>query len=228
MSSLEEWYRYLDRVSRPASVATPPCDAESTPQQRARAFVAALVARCQAVVAPDERATPPEAAVADAPGGYQEPAEARPRAKPARRRASQRRRETAQPSEAALLRSLPDERFLPPRWELLLRVPANDVAQRSYRQPFRESREELIRRLLDPPLTLEETARLLGVCPTTVRRYTNRGLLRHERTPGNQRRFRLSAILEFLERTQGAEATPSRDRPARRARRRKEAEAPTG
>ena len=126
------------------------------------------------------------------------------------------------------MRSLPDERFLPPRWELLLRVPANDVAQHSYRQPFRESREELIRRLLDPPLTLEETARLLGVCPTTVRRYTNRGLLRHERTPGNQRRFRLSAILEFLERTQGAEATPSRDRPARRARRRKEAEAPMG
>jgi len=43
------------------------------------------------------------------------------------------------------------------------------------------------------------TALLLGVCPTTVRRYTNRGALRCMRTPGNQRRFRLSDILEFME-----------------------------
>src|SRR5207249_2975324 len=63
---------------------------------------------------------------------------------------------------------------------------------------------ELVRRLLDPPLTLEEVARLLGVCPTTVRRYTNRGCLRHFRTPGNQRRFRLSDVLEFME-TKAAE-----------------------
>ena len=62
-----------------------------------------------------------------------------------------------------------------------------------------ESRDELVSRLLDPTLTLQETALLLGVCPTTVRRYTNRGALRCMRTPGNQRRFRLSDILEFLE-----------------------------
>ncbi|MBM3472988.1 MAG: helix-turn-helix domain-containing protein [Armatimonadetes bacterium] len=63
-----------------------------------------------------------------------------------------------------------------------------------------ETREELIERLLDPHLSLQETAKLLGVCPTTVRRYTNRGLLAHYRTPGNQRRFRLSDVLAFMER----------------------------
>ncbi|MDW8106638.1 MAG: helix-turn-helix domain-containing protein [Armatimonadota bacterium] len=62
-----------------------------------------------------------------------------------------------------------------------------------------ESREELIARLTDPVLTLEETARLLGVCPATIRRYTNRGWLRCFRTEGNQRRFRLSDIVAFLE-----------------------------
>jgi excisionase family DNA binding protein len=72
------------------------------------------------------------------------------------------------------------------------------------RSTLRESREELIERLVDPTLTLEETARLLGVCPTTVRRYTNRGHLRHFRTKGNQRRFHFSDVIEFLE-TRAAE-----------------------
>lgn len=83
--------------------------------------------------------------------------------------------------------------------ERLALVRGQDVAQNSYKSPFRETREELVQRLLDPPLTLEDAARLLGVCPTTVRRYTNRGHLRHFRTSGNQRRFRLSDVLEFLE-----------------------------
>ncbi|MBI3910651.1 MAG: helix-turn-helix domain-containing protein [Armatimonadetes bacterium] len=87
---------------------------------------------------------------------------------------------------------------VPRHWELLLRLPSCEVAQNSYKIPFRETREDLISRLLDPPLSLEEAARLIGVCPTTVRRYTSRGLLRHYRTVGNQRRFRLSDVLEFL------------------------------
>jgi excisionase family DNA binding protein len=87
----------------------------------------------------------------------------------------------------------------PGHWETLLAAPSDQVAQHSYKMPFRESRDEMVRRLLDPPLTLEEVARLLGVCPTTVRRYTNRGWLRHFRTPGNQRRFRLSDVVSFLE-----------------------------
>ena len=65
-----------------------------------------------------------------------------------------------------------------------------------------ESREHLVQRLLDPVLTLEEAATLLDVCPTTVRRYTNRGVLKCYRTPGNQRRFRLSEVMSFMERRQ--------------------------
>lgn len=68
-----------------------------------------------------------------------------------------------------------------------------------------ETRQELVQRLLDPTLTLREAALLLDVCPTTVRRYTNRGLLNCFRTPGNQRRFHLSDVLEFLERRQQGE-----------------------
>lgn len=65
-----------------------------------------------------------------------------------------------------------------------------------------ESREQLVQRLLDPVLSLEEAATLLDVCPTTVRRYTNRGVLKCYRTPGNQRRFRLSEVMSFMERRQ--------------------------
>lgn len=83
--------------------------------------------------------------------------------------------------------------------EMLQQIRDPDVAQNSYKARFQESREELLQRLLDPLLTLEEASRLLGVCPTTVRRYTNKGALKHLRTQGNQRRFRLSDVLEFLE-----------------------------
>jgi len=75
----------------------------------------------------------------------------------------------------------------------------DSVTRRYYPARIRESREELIARLTDPVLTLEEVARLLGVCPATVRRYTDRGWLRHFRTEGNQRRFRLSDVVAFLE-----------------------------
>jgi len=75
----------------------------------------------------------------------------------------------------------------------------DSVTRRYYPARIRESREELIARLTDPVLTLEEVARLLGVCPATVRRYTDRGWLKHFRTEGNQRRFRLSDIVAFLE-----------------------------
>jgi len=75
----------------------------------------------------------------------------------------------------------------------------DSVTRKYYPARIRESREELIARLTDPVLTLEETARLLGVCPATIRRYTDRGWLRHFRTGGNQRRFRLSDIVAFLE-----------------------------
>lgn len=88
-----------------------------------------------------------------------------------------------------------------------------EVAQYSYKRPFAEQRQELIERILDPIISLEDCARLLNVCPTTVRRYTNRGILtcyrkeveNSSRDAGSveretrQRRFRLSDILAFLE-----------------------------
>lgn len=114
-----------------------------------------------------------------------------------------------------------------------------EVAQSSYKRPFQEKRAELIARILDPVLSLEDTARLLNVCPTTVRRYTNKGILTHyrkepdqrngaERPAGGaseretrQRRFRLSDILAFLETQQAAlEADRLQERvaPSRRKR----------
>lgn len=87
---------------------------------------------------------------------------------------------------------------MPKHIQILFGQMPQEIAQNSYKQ-FKETRETLIERLLDPILSLEESARILNVCPTTVRRYTNRGALRHFRTAGNQRRFRLSDVLAFLE-----------------------------
>ncbi len=88
---------------------------------------------------------------------------------------------------------------LPKSVEFLSGFYDDSVTANYYRGEFKESRQELIRRLLDPELSLEETSRLLGVCPATVRRYTNRGWLAHHRTTGGQRRFRLSDIVRFVD-----------------------------
>ncbi|MES1228176.1 MAG: helix-turn-helix domain-containing protein [Armatimonadota bacterium] len=88
---------------------------------------------------------------------------------------------------------------LPKNIEYLGRFFNDTVTSRYYQGEFKETREMLIRRLLDPELTLEEVSRLLGVCPATVRRYTNRGWLTHHRTTGGQRRFRLSGLAAFIE-----------------------------
>lgn len=87
---------------------------------------------------------------------------------------------------------------LPKNIEFLGKFFSDGVTSKYYQGEFKESREELIKRLLDPELTLEETSRLLGVCPATVRRYTNRGWLAHHRTKGGQRRFRLSGVVKFV------------------------------
>lgn len=88
---------------------------------------------------------------------------------------------------------------LPKNIEFLGQFFTDSVTSKYYQGEFKESREDLIRRLLNPELTLEEASRLLGVCPATVRRYTNRGWLGHHRTKGGQRRFRLSGIVKFVE-----------------------------
>lgn len=87
---------------------------------------------------------------------------------------------------------------MPHHLQTLFGTAGEEVAQNSYKT-FKETREQLIQRLLDPIISLEEAARVLNVCPTTVRRYTNRGVLKHYRTAGNQRRFKLSDVLAFME-----------------------------
>lgn len=89
---------------------------------------------------------------------------------------------------------------LPRNIEFLGKFFNDSVTSHYYNSGFKEPREELIRRLLDPELTLEEVSRLLGVCPATVRRYTNRGWIEHHRTQGGQRRFRLSSVVRFVDR----------------------------
>lgn len=71
-----------------------------------------------------------------------------------------------------------------------------DDARQSARD---ESREEIIERLMNPTINLEEAAKIMGVCKATVRRYTSMGILPHYRTPGNQRRFKLTDVIQFLE-----------------------------
>lgn len=88
---------------------------------------------------------------------------------------------------------------LPRNIEFLGRFYSDDVTGHYYRDGFKESRADLIRKLVDPELNLEDASRLLGVCPATVRRYTNRGWLDHIRTKGGQRRFRLSHIVSFVD-----------------------------
>lgn len=83
--------------------------------------------------------------------------------------------------------------------------------RRGGRRPMTETREEIIRRLLDPELTLHEAAAVLNLSKATVRRYTDQGRLACLRTGGGQRRFRLSAILAFLDR-QARERAEGTDR----------------
>jgi excisionase family DNA binding protein len=85
--------------------------------------------------------------------------------------------------------------------------------RRGGRRPMTETRAEIIRRLLDPELTLHEAAAVLNLSKATVRRYTDQGRLACLRTCGGQRRFRLSALLAFLDRqaTERAEGTERAD-----------------
>ena len=61
-----------------------------------------------------------------------------------------------------------------------------------------ETRRQLIARLENPELSLQEAAILLGVCRATVRHYCDEGLLRHTRTEGGQRRFYYLDIKDFI------------------------------
>ncbi|HSS10539.1 MAG TPA: helix-turn-helix domain-containing protein [Acidimicrobiales bacterium] len=50
----------------------------------------------------------------------------------------------------------------------------------------------------DEWLTVGEAAELIGIHPTTLRRYEREGLIKARRTPTNQRRFRRSDVEKLL------------------------------
>lgn len=129
-------------------------------------------------------------AVLEAPKKYRKTAMRAPRP---RKAVKETPKQTVHPRLKSLWESIPRN------IEFLSGFFDDSVTANYYGGDFKETREELILRLLDPELSLEETSRLLGVCPATVRRYTNRGWLSHHRTKGGQRRFRLSDIIRFVE-----------------------------
>ena len=162
----------------------------------------------QARLDPEQDAPAPEVETAPAETPAVKPAKPKAKAETPKAKTSASTAESESPAAAPVVLDAPEKS---PDLKAAARLRKNlsgqlaaqppvqaEVAQRSYGS-FRETREELLQRLLDPQLSLEDAARILNVCPTTVRRYTNRGLLKHYRTAGNQRRFRLSDILEFLE-----------------------------
>jgi excisionase family DNA binding protein len=129
------------------------------------------------------------------------PKEKRPKYRRTEMSAPRPRRKADKPQNATISNELEEIwTNLPKSVAFLSNLYDDGVTANYYRSEFKETREELIRRLLDPQLSLEETSRLLGVCPATVRRYTNRGWLAHHRTQGGQRRFKLSDIVRFVDR----------------------------
>ncbi len=184
---IHEWTRYRDR---PARREEEPVEAEGSPVEPAEVAGPPEMATVEA--AEPEEATPEPATEPQAPasGTASRPTPtlpARPATPPVRLAASD--------FQSRRLQTL-----LARQQRLPLEV-GEGKSRRASRQPA-ESREEMIERLLDPVLTIHEAAALLGVCTTSIRRYTNRGVLKCFRTPGNQRRFRLSDVLDFMEQQQ--------------------------
>ena len=50
---------------------------------------------------------------------------------------------------------------------------------------------------------MHDTSLLLDLSQTTIRRATENGSLKNQRTAGGQRRFRLLDVLEFMDRREG-------------------------
>ncbi|MER3474007.1 MAG: hypothetical protein C4335_08230 [Armatimonadota bacterium] len=199
---------YIFTLRRASSEPTPSsAEAEIEPQPRAQSASSAAPSAPGAEMGSAESVSEPSAE--ETPIVEPEPKTERPVRAKATRRAPYTRS----------VRPVPPPQSIEELWKrvpkhvrLLVELGDDAVTQRYYDRRFKESRQELVERLLNPSLTLEDTARLLGVCPTTVRRYTERGLLNHYRTPGNQRRFRLSDVIAFLEARQQAQEARRRKR----------------
>jgi len=197
---MHEWLRYRDRhvkrevvppAEQPEASAAPSPEAE--PEQEAPAQpLFPVEAEAETPVAVEEEPVVETSAPPPAPVGAPRPAAARVPALPGDLRASE--------FQSRRLQTL-----LVRQQRLPLEIEEAERPARRGNLPARESREGLIERLLDPVLSIEETSTLLGVCPTSVRRYTNRGVLKCFRTPGNQRRFHLSEVLDFMEKQQSSE-----------------------
>ena len=99
-----------------------------------------------------------------------------------------------------------------PVLQVLNRLNQEDSLRPMHSQTLTGDRLATLERLLNPELTLDETALLLDISTTTVRRYTNQGILKHFRKgmegadseemnsfKTRQRRFRLLDVLEFFE-----------------------------
>ena len=74
----------------------------------------------------------------------------------------------------------------------------NETPAKQRNRGTQETRRQLMARLENPEISLQEAAILLGVCRATVRNYCDEGLLRHTRTEGGQRRFRYLDIKDFI------------------------------
>lgn len=199
MRSLEEWTKYLEQQEQVLEQTShPQLEAEPPRVEKRPSYVPAEPERIpEPVLTVVQEIVPvPEPVVASPVFAVVEDVVAEPMPIEPIQAAAPEPIKTSE--DRAIVRTAARLRKKMPKQLMAGETATGEVAQNSY-SVFKETREELLQRLLDPQLTLEDTARILNVCPTTVRRYTNRGLLKHVRTAGNQRRFRLSDVLTFME-----------------------------
>lgn len=184
---IHEWTRYRDKPGRREEEQVEAEGARAEAEEAAEPTQMVAVETAEPQAATPETVGEPQAPMPETTAPSAPAPPARPATPPARLAASD--------FQSRRLQTL-----LARQQRLPLEV-SEAKSRRTSRQPA-ESREEMIQRLLDPVLTIHEAAALLGVCTTSIRRYTNRGVLKCFRTPGNQRRFRLSDVLDFMEQQQ--------------------------
>lgn len=204
MRTIHDWLKYVEHSKRQAGRGdgTPPIQ-PSAPRGPATREPSVGTAR----EAPPQRQAPPPVRVKreaeSLPPSVRpiEAGQAAPQRKGRGRESPERMKELMASLDAALQTRLP-----------LPSTAKESSPRRRKRSSFSESREGLLRRLIDPELRLREVALLLSVCPATVRRYADRGVLTAHRTAGNQRRFRLSEVVDFVQarRSRSVQASDSR------------------
>ena len=198
MRTIHDWLKYVEETKRRTRGSdrppAPPPTGTSAPPTRSEGRTPPRRSTSRETPPSDTRQVPPPVKVERGsktlppsvrPVGGEVPAPGKPQRKP---RSPERLKQLMSSIDARLQVPLP-----------LPSAPKESQPFRRKRTPFSESRESLVHRLFDPELRLREVALLLSVCPATVRRYANRGTLPYRRTPGNQRRFRLSDVVDFLQ-----------------------------